>query len=212
MLRKRPAAEAVTTVHSPLLAARGKGKKVIFFFTLNFLNFSALHDHGYLEHFNQRQQRQRQSCPDRRYRFIVRWLHWVHTGHILALHYPAGLDLYPMLLPNSPVWSSGSGEGWWGEGGGRHCPPRTSPHSFEEQPSLIINRHTKRWAPKQYGTDLFMGTSAGRFWATHRRSPLLFRYLHVSERRAGWEEGSGRGPQRICSTFPFSPFCKTGQF
>lgn len=96
--------------------------------------------------------------------------------------------------------------------GGRHCPPRTSPHSFEEQPSLIINRHTKRWAPKQYGTDLFMGTSAGRFWATHRRSPLLFRYLHVSERRAGWEEGSGRRPQRICSTFPFSPFCKTGQF
>lgn len=103
----------------------------------------------------------------------------------------------------------GGGGGW---GGGRHCPPRTSPHSFEEQPSLIINRHTKRWAPKQYGTDLFMGTSAGRFWATHRRSPLLFRYLHVSERRAGWEEGSGRRPQRICSTFPFSPFCKTGQF
>lgn len=140
MLRKRPAAEAATTVHSPLLAARGKEEKVIsFFLALNFLYFGALHDRGYLGHFNQRQQRQRQSCPDRRYRFIVRWLHWVHTGHILALHNPAGLDLYPMLLPNSPVWSSGSGEGWWWGMGGeagivhrglRHIHLKSSPHSL----------------------------------------------------------------------------------
>lgn len=30
---------------------------------------------------------------------------------------------------------------------GTCCPLRTLPHSFEEQPSLIISRHTKRWAP-----------------------------------------------------------------
>ncbi len=29
---------------------------------------------------------------------------------------------------------------------GTYYPLRTLPHSFEEQPSLIINRHTKRWA------------------------------------------------------------------
>lgn len=32
-------------------------------------------------------------------------------------------------------------------GEGTYCPLRTLPHSFEEQPFLIINRHTKRWAP-----------------------------------------------------------------
>lgn len=105
MLRKRPAAGAATKVHIPLLATRGK------FLALNVLHFSALSDHRYLEHYNQQRQQQRPNWPDRRYCFMVRWLHWVHTGHILALHNTAGLDLYPVLPPNSSVWSRGRGKG-----------------------------------------------------------------------------------------------------
>lgn len=75
------------------------------------LPFNAVSDHRYLEHYNQKQQQQRASWPDGRYCFIARWLHWVHTGHILALHNPVGLDLYPVLPPNSSVWSSGRGKG-----------------------------------------------------------------------------------------------------
>lgn len=65
----------------------------------------------------------------------------VHIGHILTRNNAEGLNLYFGLLQHSPVWS--------GEERALVVPLRTLPHSFEEQPFLIINRHTKRWAPKQ---------------------------------------------------------------
>lgn len=62
--------------------------------------------------------------------------------------------------------------------GGTYCPLQSLPHSFEEQPSFITNRHTKRWAPKQYRTDPFMRTSAQHF-GNHRAT--LHRCLSFSD-------------------------------
>lgn len=70
-------------------------------------------------------------------------------------------NLYFRLLQHGPIWSG------WAVVGGTYCPLQSLPHSFEEQPSFITNRHTKRWAPKQYRTDPFMRTSAQHF-GNHR--------------------------------------------
>lgn len=97
------------------------------------------------------------------YQTGIDWLHccvcWgksAHVGHILALDNAEGQNLYFRLLQHGPVWSER-------EGGGTYCPLQSLPHSFEEQPSFITNRHTKRWAPRQYRTDPFMRTSAQHF-------------------------------------------------
>jgi len=70
---------------------------------------------------------------------------------------------------------------------GTYCPLRTLPHSFEEQPFLIINRHTKRWAPnnaKQIPLcEQVLNVSAATVCPPPLR--LLFRYLHISERCGG---------------------------
>lgn len=70
---------------------------------------------------------------------------------------------------------------------GTYCPLRTLPHSFEEQPFLIINRHTKRWAPNNT-EQIPLCAQVLNVSATTVRPPpllLLFRYLHISERCGG---------------------------
>lgn len=105
-----------------------------------------------------------QTAPSELHRLasLLCWFKSAHVGHILVLNNAGGLKpLFQIASAESSVV--------WGGGGGTYCPPQSLPHSFEEQPSFIINRHTKRWAPKQYRTDPFMRvlTSAQHF-GNHR--------------------------------------------
>lgn len=70
---------------------------------------------------------------------------------------------------------------------GTYCTLRTLPHSFEERPLLIISRHTKRWAPNNT-EQIPLCTQVLSISATTGCPPplpLLFRYLHISERCGG---------------------------
>ena len=82
---------------------------------------------------------------------------------------------------------------------GTYCPLRTLPHSFEDQPFLIINRHTKLWAPNNTEQIPLCAQVLNVSATTVCPSPLplLFRYLHISERCGGHK----RYPQ-----LSFSPF------
>lgn len=121
----------------------------------------------------------RQSCIDWLCCGIICWLSSVHIGYILTLNNAEGLNLYFRLLQHSPVWPGGRE--------GTYCPLRTLPHSFEEQPSLIFNRHTKRWTPNNT-EQIPLCTQVLNVSATTVCPPpllLLFRYLHISERCGG---------------------------
>ena len=134
---------------------------------------------------------------------LICWLIWAHTGHILALDNAEGLNLYLRLLQHGPVWSR---RGGWGGREGTYCPLRTLPHSFEEQPSLIINSHTKPWAPNNTEQIPLCAQvlNISATTACPPALPLLFRYLHISERC-----GRHKGYSQLSS---FSPFCGMGQF
>lgn len=92
------------------------------------------------------------------------------------------------------------------EGGCTYCPLQSLPHSFEEQPSFITNRHTKRWAPKQYRTDPFMRTSAQHFGNHRAPSTAASPFQIPAHEWKMWKT------QKVFSTFPFSLFCETGRF
>lgn len=86
---------------------------------------------------------------------------------------------------------------------GTCCPLRTLPHSFEEQPILIINRHTKRWAPDNTEQIPLCAQVLNVSATTACPLPLLllFRYLHRSERCGGHK----RYPQ-----LSFTPILRDG--
>ena len=85
-----------------------------------------------------------------------------------------------------------------------HCLCRLKHIHYEEQSSLIIYRHTKPRAPKQYRIDSFMKTSTSNFYDHHvsLRPPSSFQ-IPASKIVKDVEE-----KQSISSTFLFPPLCE----
>lgn len=122
---------------------------------------------------------------------------WAHRPHTGLWQYWGAKPLFQIASTQSSVVQGREGT---------YCPLRTLPHSFEEQPSLIINRHTKRWAPNNT-EQIPLCVQVLNISATTvcpPALPLLFRYLHIKWKM--WRT------QKIFSTFLFSLFCETGQF
>lgn len=120
-----------------------------------------------------------QSCTDWLCCRIICWLNSAHVGpHTGPQPYRGTKPLFQIASTQSSVVQGREGT---------YCPLRTLPHSFEEQPSLIINRHTKRWAPNNT-EQIPLCVQVLNISATTvcpPPLPLLFRYLHISERCGG---------------------------
>lgn len=120
-----------------------------------------------------------QSCTDWLCCRIICWLNSAHVGpHTGPQPYRGTKPLFQIASTQSSVVQGREGT---------YCPLRTLPHSFEEQPSLIINRHTKLWAPNNT-EQIPLCVQVLNISATTvcpPPLPLLFRYLHISERCGG---------------------------
>lgn len=129
---------------------------------------------------------------------FICWLNSGRIGHTLTLNNAEGRNLYSPLLQHGPVWCSPERalivhQGLW------HIHLKSGPFS--------LSTDTLNDGPQTMQNGSLYAHKCSTFQATTvcpPPLPLLFRYLHISERC--------RGTQKIFSTFIFSQSVKRAHF